>query len=189
MRQRNFFFFKTILLGNFCTWKRERKRVWILRDCHGMKWVAITVISLSFLFRSLFLLWTVFFEGKWNLLFHAQFFFSVRGSACLSWSRQNIFTRRYRPYAGTQKTAYQWWSSETTIPPSTRSDNNSVVRWSPSRLLTDYHCYCAMNLLGNLPLPLFTSISLDFPESVSRNGPLFRVNFSIKHQTKVLSNW
>ena len=24
---------------------------------------------------------------------------------------------------------------------------------------------------------------------VSRNGPLFRVNFSIKHQTKVLSKW
>ena len=153
MRQRNFFFFKTILLGNFCTWKRERKRVWILCDCHDMKWVAITVISLSFLFRSLFLSLNSIFWRKMKSLISCAIFFSVRGSACLSWSGQNIFTRRYRPYAGTQKTAYQWWSSETTIPPSTRSDNNSVVRWSPSRLLTDYHCYCAMNLLGNPPLP------------------------------------
>ena len=159
-------------------------------DCHGMKWVAITVISLSFLFRSLFLSLNSIFWRKMKSLISCAIFFSVRGSACLSWSGQNIFTRRYRPYAGTQKTAYQWWSSETTIPPSTRSDHNSVVRWSPSRLLADYHCYCAMNLLGNLPPPpIFTSISLDFPESVSRNGPLFRVNFSIKHQTKVLSNW
>ena len=153
MRQRNFFFFQNYFTRKFLFLKKRKKTslnsAWLPRYEMSRNNCYFAFLSFSFSRSSL----NSIFWRKMKSLISCAIFFSVRGSACLSWSRQNIFTRRYRPYAGTQKTAYQWWSSETTIPPSTRSDNNSIVRWSPSRLLADCHCYRAMNLPGNLPLP------------------------------------